>query len=89
VDLRRHPQRPSFNYAFLATTSAGDLLAGTYNRSDAPRELPAILIRNPTSPNPQVQELCRVPHVGAFSKSGEQVGELAHPIDLAKLAQLM
>lgn len=54
---------PSYNYSFLAATPNGDLLAGTFNSTDpgsAPRDLPALLIRNPASDNPEVVELSRV-----------------------------
>ena len=52
---------PEYNYAFLSATPSGDLLATTFHSgaSDAPpRDLPALLIKNPTSSNPQVIELC-------------------------------
>lgn len=55
---------PEYNYSFLAATPNGDLLAATFNSqptTDPPREQPALLIRNPASPNPQVLELCRIP----------------------------
>ncbi len=53
---------PPFAYSFLAATPDGDLLAATFNSGnpgDPPVELPALLIRNPTSSNPQVVELSR------------------------------
>jgi hypothetical protein len=49
---------PPHHYSFLACTPQGDLLAATNNSTNAPMELPAILIRNPTSSAPQVVELC-------------------------------
>lgn len=58
---------PSMNYLFLAATPAGDLLAATFNTASVdspPRDIPALLIRNPTSPQPEVIELLRVPFGG-------------------------
>ncbi len=55
---------PPFAYSFLAATPRGDLLAATFNSSnpgDPPMELPALLIRNPTSARPEVVELSRHP----------------------------
>jgi hypothetical protein len=51
---------PSQYYTFLAATSSGDLLAATHNSAAAntpPAQYPALLIRNPTSTNPQVLQL--------------------------------
>ena len=53
---------PENNYSFLASTPRGDLLAATFNNgpTDQPaKDLPALLIRNPASPTPEVLELCR------------------------------
>lgn len=51
---------PEYNYTFLATNPQGNLLAVTFNTSrEHEAELPALLIRNPTSSNPQVIELSR------------------------------
>lgn len=51
---------PNHNYNFIATTPDGNLLATTYYSAalDAkPANIPALLIVNPTTPNPQVHEL--------------------------------
>lgn len=53
---------PQYNYSFLAATPSGDLLATTFYSAQpsAPSsEIPALLIKNPTSSNPQVIELCK------------------------------
>jgi hypothetical protein len=55
---------PPHNYSFLASTPRGDLLAATFNNSEAgapPRDIPAVLVKNPSSPQPEVVELCRYP----------------------------
>ncbi len=54
---------PAYNYSFLAATPSGDLIAVTFNSmglSEPPREIPALLIKDPTGPAPQVIELCRI-----------------------------
>lgn len=52
---------PSYSYVFLAATPKGDLLATTFNNySENAVEIPALLIKNPTSPTPEVVELCKV-----------------------------
>jgi len=48
----------SYAYSFLAASPTGDLLAATVNNEAAPLLLPAVLIRNPASPAPEVKELC-------------------------------
>jgi hypothetical protein len=53
---------PAYSYNYLAASPTGDLLAVTYNINpvgQAPQSLPALLIRNPLSPQPEVIELCR------------------------------
>lgn len=53
---------PAYGYNFLSSTPSGDLLAGTYNVNPVggkQLDLPALLIRNPQSAEPQVIELCR------------------------------
>ncbi|MCC6548230.1 thioredoxin family protein [Candidatus Sumerlaeota bacterium] len=56
---------PKYSYSFLAATPNGDLLAATFNSSgpkDPPREIPALLIENPSiTPHPRIIELCRTP----------------------------
>lgn len=54
---------PNYSYCFLATSKTGDLMAAAFNSSDLksqPRQIPALLIKNPTSASPQVIELCSV-----------------------------
>jgi len=54
---------PEHYYNFLAATPDGNLLAGTFHSGatdSPPRSLPALLIRNPQSPNPEVVRLCDV-----------------------------
>lgn len=54
---------PQHNYAFLATSRTGDLMAATFNSvglSEPPKNIPALLIKNPTSETPEVKELCSV-----------------------------
>jgi len=53
---------PPWNYTFLSATPDGNLLAATVysGATDAPpKEIPALLIRNPSSAAPEVVELCR------------------------------
>lgn len=53
---------PQWNYTFLSATPSGNLLAVTVNSAAAdspPKDLPALLIRNPSGPSPEVVELCR------------------------------
>ncbi len=53
---------PEYNYSFLASTPDGNLLAATFNSMPSgspPRDMPALLIRQPASPNPEVIELTR------------------------------
>ena len=53
---------PKHSYSFLSAGPSGDLLAVTFNNSPAntaPVNLPALLIRNPTTANPQVIELSK------------------------------
>lgn len=53
---------PQYNYSFLAATPSGDLLAATFYSAEPSAmsaEIPALLIKNPTSTNPQVVELCK------------------------------
>lgn len=51
---------PDYHYSFLATNPQGNLLAVTFNTSrEHDAELPALLIRNPTSSRPEVIELSR------------------------------
>ncbi|MCC5877869.1 MAG: thioredoxin family protein [Candidatus Sumerlaeia bacterium] len=54
---------PPHPYSFLAATPDGNLLAATFNSEPAggrTRNLPALLIRNPMSNNPEVVELSRM-----------------------------
>lgn len=55
---------PQQYYTFLASTPSGDLLAATHNSAASntpPVELPAVLIRNPTSATPEVTTLMTAP----------------------------
>ncbi|GAB4320636.1 MAG: hypothetical protein Kow0059_15100 [Candidatus Sumerlaeia bacterium] len=64
---------PQNNYSFLAATPSGDLLACTFNTGGVNigvRELPALLIRNPTSDAPQAVVVCRVGFDGQRGYSG-------------------
>lgn len=64
---------PSYSYAFLSTTPTGDLLVTTFNTrgiGQASLSLPALLIKNPTSSNPEVVELCNVSFVPQSGYAG-------------------
>lgn len=64
---------PQHNYSFLAATPSGDLLAVTFNSAPAdtpPRAMPALLVRNPTTPAPEVIELCRTPFMAQRGYGG-------------------
>lgn len=64
---------PPYLYNFLGSTPQGHLLATTINSNDAgapPVEIPALLILDPTSPNPQVRELLKVPFPSNRGYSG-------------------
>jgi len=64
---------PPDNYSFLATSPSGDLMVTTYNNmaaTEAPADIPAILIRNPTSEDPQIKHLCQVTFASQRGYSG-------------------
>ena len=51
---------PQYPYGFLTASPSGDLLITTINTTTQPREIPALLIKNPTTAQPTVIELCKV-----------------------------
>ena len=54
---------PEYSFVFLATSPQGNLLVTTFNNSATgkpPSEIPALMIKNPSSGNPEVKELCKV-----------------------------
>jgi hypothetical protein len=51
---------PEFFYTFLSVTPDGHLLAAAFNRTDKKASVPALLIKNPTSTQPEVVELIRL-----------------------------
>lgn len=71
---------PNYSYGFLSTTPSGNLLVTTFYSAgldQPPVNLPALLIKNPTSPNPEVVELCNVsfaPQSGYAGIACDQTG---------------
>jgi hypothetical protein len=67
---------PQHHYTFMSVTPQGDLLAATFHSyGGGAREMPAVLIKNPTSDAPQLIELSRV----SFSNSRGYGGIAADP----------
>lgn len=51
---------PKYKYIFVSTNSKGDLLAVTFNANPKKSAfMPALLVKNPTSKNPKVIQLCQ------------------------------
>ncbi len=69
---------PEYYFTFLATSPSGDLLAVTFNTSDNQnsRGIPALLIKEPLSPQPKIMELCRVEFPVSRGYSGLACDEL-------------
>ena len=63
------------HYTFLAGSPNGDLLAVTFNEGAQKADIPALLIRSPESPKPEVVELCRVTFEGFRGFGGVAVDD--------------